>query len=397
MPNEMEVLAPERTTAERPMSKAGRTLVSFREQIELNRPQLQKMLPAHIPLERFVRVVDTAVQQNPKILDATPRSIFSAAMKAATDGLLPDGREGAIVPYNVKKKGEDGKDYWDTDVQWMPMIAGIRKKVRNSGEIATWDAQVVYENDHFDYQLGDNPFINHKPLLSGDRGGVIAAYSIARLKTGELSREVMSIGEIEGIRSRSKAKDSGPWKSDYAEMCRKTVARRHSKVLPMSTDLDDLMRRDDDLYDFNAETAAQPAAPALQNREAPQGLLNKMKALADGQSQPDPAPATSSPSPGKVDEASGEAGTDAGAQQSANKAPAETHDASAPAAPAAAPASEPSTAAKDPTAAAYLAGQEASKAGQKCTPPKELRNADRDAEYDAWVEGWQDHDAGKAG
>jgi hypothetical protein len=38
MPNEMEVLAPERTTAERPMSKAGRTLVSFREQIELNRP-----------------------------------------------------------------------------------------------------------------------------------------------------------------------------------------------------------------------------------------------------------------------------------------------------------------------------------------------------------------------
>jgi recombination protein RecT len=33
-------------------------------------------------------------------------------------------------------------------------------------------------------------------------------------------------------------------------MAKKTVARRHSKVLPMSTDLDDLIRRDDELYDM---------------------------------------------------------------------------------------------------------------------------------------------------
>uniref|UniRef100_UPI00195373C4 recombinase RecT n=1 Tax=Klebsiella aerogenes TaxID=548 RepID=UPI00195373C4 len=46
-------------------------------------------------------------------------------------GLLPDGREGAIVEFSGK-------------AQWMPMIGGLRKKVRNSGEIATWEAHVVY-------------------------------------------------------------------------------------------------------------------------------------------------------------------------------------------------------------------------------------------------------------
>ena len=32
----------------------------------------------------------------------------------------------------------------------------------------------------------------------------------------------------------------------YEEMCKKTVAKRHAKTLPMSTDLDDLLRRPDE-------------------------------------------------------------------------------------------------------------------------------------------------------
>jgi recombination protein RecT len=171
------------------------------------------------------------------------RSFFNACMKAAQDGLLPDGREGAIVEYNDRQRGPIA--------QWMPMIAGIRKKVRNSGEITDWNAHVVYENDAFEFELGDDPFIKHKPALD-DRGKPIAVYSIAKFKTGEVSREVMSIKEVEKVRAVSRAKDNqrGPWVQWWEEMARKTVARRHSKVLPMSTDLDDLIRRDDDLYDM---------------------------------------------------------------------------------------------------------------------------------------------------
>lgn len=200
--------------------------------------QFESALPSHIPVERFSRVVMTAIQNNQDLLKADRRSLWNAAMKSAQDGLLPDGREGAIVAYQGQ-------------AQWMPMVGGIRKKVRNSGEIATWDVQAVYANDVFEFELGDEPFIKHRPSLK-DRGEIIAVYSIATLKSGEKSRDVMGIGEVEKIRSISRAKN-GPWANPifYPEMAKKTVARRHSKVLPMSSDLDDLIRRDDGLYDLD--------------------------------------------------------------------------------------------------------------------------------------------------
>ncbi|ESW92677.1 recombinase RecT [Mesorhizobium sp. LSJC280B00] len=217
-------------------------------------------MPAHIPVERFMRVVMTAIQNNPDLLKVSRHSLFNSAMKAAQDGLLPDSREGAIVPY---------KD----QAQWMPMIGGVRKKARNSGEIATWDVHAVHENDDFDFELGDNPFIRHKPTL-GDPGKLIAVYSIATLKSGEISRDVMSVNAVEKIRTKSRGKNT-PWNDPifYDEMAKKTVARRHSKVLPMSSDLDDLMRRDDGLYDIEGASDKQVAGP--------RGLEQKLDALAD--------------------------------------------------------------------------------------------------------------------
>jgi len=222
----------------------------FRDQLSKMGEQFQAGLPAHIPLERFERVVMTAVQNNMDLIIKCSRaSLFNACVKAAQDGLLPDGREGAIVPYG-------------SEAQWLPMIFGIRKKVRNSGEIIDWDVHLVYENDQFEHELGDGAFIRHKRAM-GPRGELVGGYSICHLKDGGVSREIMSIAEIEAVRKQSsRAKsDKSPWNipAFFGEMCRKTIARRHSKNLPMSSDLDDLIRRDDDLYDMPG--AAEEAKP----------------------------------------------------------------------------------------------------------------------------------------
>lgn len=226
-----------------------------REQLSAMENQFEAALPAHIPVERFNRVVLTAIQNNPDLLACNRKSLFNAAMKAAQDGLLPDGREGAIVPY----KGE---------ATWMPMIGGIRKKVRNSGDIASWDVHAVYENDHFEFELGDDPYIKHRPALS-NKGKLIAVYSVAVLKGGEKSRDVMSVEDVEKIRALSRGKNT-PWNNPtfYAEMAKKTVARRHSKVLPMSSDLDDLIRRDDALYDIQGASDAEVKAPRISMTQA---------------------------------------------------------------------------------------------------------------------------------
>lgn len=229
-------------------------VVAFKNQVATNEHEFRAALPAHIPVERFMRVVTTAVVNNPDLLEADRRSLFEAATKAAQDGLLPDGRDGALVIYNTKAK-EGG---WIKKVQWMPMIGGVLKKVRNSGELLSISAHVAYERDEFTYELGDEEKISHKPALE-DRGRPRLVYAIAKTKDGGIYREIMTMQEVEKVRAVSRAKDKGPWVDWFDEMARKTVLRRLAKRLPMSSDLDDLIRRDDALYDLEGAREQQRA------------------------------------------------------------------------------------------------------------------------------------------
>jgi recombination protein RecT len=197
---------------------------------------------------------------------------------------LPDGREGAIVPFGDTDEDAPGGKASDT-ASWMPMIGGIRKKARNSGEISDWYAEVVHEGDEFDFQLGDDPHIHHKPSLNGGRTRkIIAAYSICKFKDGTIAREVMSIDEIEDVRKHYSRAKRGPWSDPiaYPEMCRKSVARLHSKQLPMSNDLDTLLRRDDELYDF--KQARQEGEKAKRGR--PSTTKAALDHFAGGDSNP---------------------------------------------------------------------------------------------------------------
>lgn len=226
-----------------------------RNQLTAMQPQFAAALPKHVDPARFVRVVMTAVQMTPSLLDADRRTLFASAMRASQMGLLPDSREGAIVTFK-------------NQAQFMPMVAGIMKLVRNSGEISTWSVQAVYENDQFDFCLGDEEHITHKPSLA-NRGKLIAVYSIVTMKDGEKSREVMSVEDVNAIRARSRSGNSGPWQTDFAEMAKKTVVRRHSKRLPLSTDIDGMIKEDDELFmpEQAAPEAAQvPEAPSAAKR-----------------------------------------------------------------------------------------------------------------------------------
>jgi len=237
--------------------------------------QFALALPEHVSPERFVRVVVTAVQSNPDLQKADRDSVLGAALKCAQDGLLPDGREAALVVYNTKVKDPDsGRDLWTKKAQYLPMIAGVLTKVRRSGELLTISAHVVYEKDTFSYTLGDDERIEHQPFLDGARGKPIAVYAVAKTKDGGIYREVMSVAQVEQVRAVSKAKASGPWVDWWDEMARKSVLHRLSKRLPMSTDLQQVFRRDEDHYDFRQQAAGAATLRRLHadfdEHEAPQ-------------------------------------------------------------------------------------------------------------------------------
>ncbi len=178
-----------------------------------------------IGAKKFLRVTRTAILKNPDLQSADPASVVSAALQCAGFGLLPDGREAAFVTFYDKKKQANV-------CQFMPMIAGLRKKAAEHGvQIA---AYCVYSNDDFTYELGLHPRIEHVPVRLGeDRGLMIGAYAVATDRDGLKYVDVMSKAEIDAIRSRSRSSDRGPWVTDYDEMGKKTVARRVFKQVPL--------------------------------------------------------------------------------------------------------------------------------------------------------------------
>lgn len=286
----------------------------FRGDFQRMGGEIAAALPPHIPAERFIRVVLTAVQGDYALLEADRKSLFEASMRSAQDGLLPDKREGALVIYGGK-------------VQWMPMIGGILKKIRNSGELVSIGAHVAYEHDHFVYVLGDEERIEHAPKLEGDRGKPRAAYAIAKTKDGGIYREVMSVADIEKVRNVSKAARKGPWVDWWEEMARKTVLRRLAKRLPMSTDLDDLMRRDDELYDFKrngraadqADRMFRPVASPLIDQIAPSDPAADEQQDEEGDEAPGIGPAVSQAGEhGGEADASGPQGEEGAGQQPAS-------------------------------------------------------------------------------
>lgn len=254
---------------------------AWRSNIQRMENQFARALPQHITPERFIRAAETAIMNTPDLRAADQHSLMGALMMCAETGLMPNGRDGAIVTFNAKVKGKNGQqDTWIKKAQFIPMIGGILRLMRNTGEIATIIAEVVKENDAFDYQLGDSPFIQHKPALK-DRGETIAAYAVIETKDGAKYRDVMSKDEIEKVMSISRARDrngnpTGPWKDWPDEMAKKTVLRRLAKKAPLSTDrLEDLTHRDDALYDLSAVQN-----PPSKNEAIASALRSKQEAIS---------------------------------------------------------------------------------------------------------------------
>jgi len=90
----------------------------------------------------------------------------------------------------------------------------------------------------------------------------------------------MTREEVEGIQKRSKSANNGPWKSDWAEMAKKTVVRRLSKMLPLSSEIMRHVERDDDQFEMRnvspkappsfilPEVATEPEAVAVESLPA---------------------------------------------------------------------------------------------------------------------------------
>jgi recombination protein RecT len=221
---------------------------TLRFQLEKRKDELRRALPQHISEEKFRRVVQTAAQLNPDLLTVNRQSLWNSCLRAASDGLLPDGREGAIVPFkdNNPKSPTNGQ----VVAQWMPMTYGLLLRFRNSGQFKSITANVVREGDPFEHWIDEHgEHMRHEP--TNDSGKPVKVYAAAMLKNGGTMIKVMTHAEVEKRRAVSRAKDGPMWREWWDEAAMKTVLRNLAKRLPTSSDLDRLMRRDDEPEAFD--------------------------------------------------------------------------------------------------------------------------------------------------
>ncbi|HBC0585284.1 TPA: recombinase RecT [Enterobacter cloacae] len=214
-------------------------LVNIKEDLDRELVQVQNLLPSHVSFDRFTHAASVAIANSEDLKVADRQTVINALVSCAKDGLIPDNREAAIVVFS--KKAANGS--WFKVAQYMPMIDGVLKRARQSGEISIIATRVVYENDKFRAWLDDNgEHILYEPTL-GERGAMLGALAYAKMKTGEFQFEWMNLDDINKVRSASKNSDKGPWVDWYESMSRKSVMHRLCRRLPNNSEIMEMLER----------------------------------------------------------------------------------------------------------------------------------------------------------
>jgi recombination protein RecT len=338
--------------------KPAHPMVQLRNYLDTRIGEIKTALPGNISPQLFARVIITAAQLNREILARDRASLWNAAMRAANDGLLPDGVEGAIVPFKGK-------------ATWIPMYQGLLKKFRNSGEFKWVSAGIVYDGEEYDHWIDETgEHFRHRPGDDNTNKKIRRVYALATTKDGGSFIADLSLGEVNKRRAMSRAsREDAPWKMWEHEMMKKTAIRVLSKLLPKSSDVDALMQRDEEaLYGVEAveerrQTMARPTdtAAALDAFGASSAASGEPALGSEGGAQES-----------KLAEAADMQASAARTSQSEK-----TPDASAPAA------------ADDSIIRAYELGKKAKDGGNRRNSlPGQYRDASHDAEAEAWLAGW---------
>ena len=214
--------------------------MSIAELIKAMEPEIRKALPEVITPERFTRMALSALNITPKLRECTPMSFLAALMNAAQLGLEPNTPLGQayLIPYNNKGVME---------CQFQIGYKGLIDLSYRNPQMQIISAQAVYENDVFEYELGLNPKLEHRPALE-DRGEVRLFYGMFKLVNGGYGFEVMSKAAMDAYaREYSKAFDSSfsPWNNNYIGMAKKTVIKQALKYAPLKTDFRKALSNDE--------------------------------------------------------------------------------------------------------------------------------------------------------
>lgn len=229
--------------------KKGKTIFDI---IKAGEQQFAAALPKHINSERFTRIAITTIRQNPKLAECNAESLLGSLMTIAQLGLEP-GVLGQcyLIPFKNNKLGT-------IECQFQLGYKGMIELLRRTGQLSDIYAYTVYSNDEFDIEYGLDRTLKHKPAFTNPegRGEIVGFYSVAILKDGTRAFEYMTKREVidheEKYRKGNFKNDI--WNKNFEEMALKTVTKKMLKWLPISVEMIENLRKDEQIHKLDEKT-----------------------------------------------------------------------------------------------------------------------------------------------
>ena len=231
---------------------------SFKDILTAQWPKIAAVMPKHMSADRLFQLAVSAYNQDPKLAECSVQSMLSCVMKCGALGLEPSAVDGLGRAYILPYRNGKTRTY---EATFILGYKGIIDLARRSGQIKTIHAQAVYEGDEFDNWEDDTgqkfKFRPGKGEHTPDK--LTDVYLTAHLKDGGFVFEHMNRAEVDAVRARSKAKDTGPWATDFEAMALKSVVRRAARWLPMSVEAQTAVAADETTPDYSGVLA--PVVP----------------------------------------------------------------------------------------------------------------------------------------
>ncbi|MDE2104911.1 MAG: recombinase RecT [Patescibacteria group bacterium] len=248
--------------------------------LEKYKQNIAMALPRHLTPERMIRVAITAVSQSPRLQECDLLTICGCVVQASQLGLDQSLDECFLVPF-WNKKAKNGRGGYDCQ-----LIVGYQGKIKlvsNTGELLGIKANVVRENDDFEFDDGIEPIVKHRYSHIKDRGKVIGYWAGVKLKSGFTSVSFMTVQEAEEHRDRfamTRSKDGkvfGVWIDNPDAMALKTCIHKCLKYVPKSADQQTA---------WNLDERAEAGLPQKFSIDVPLELQPAGSADAEGEGEP---------------------------------------------------------------------------------------------------------------
>jgi len=232
-------------------------------------------LPDHLQSKHFSRSLLTAFRKTPKLLDCDGASVGLSVLTAAQLG-LQIGVNGQAYLLPFKK-----------ECQLIIGYVGLIDLCYRSGFVESISADVICENDEFEYKQGLEQVLTHVPKLDGNRGKPYAVYAIARIKDSKTPTfVVMNKEEVLKVKGASPSAGSSysPWNGDFQnEMWKKTAIRRLVKLLPKSIEINSAMQ-----FENEQEERMKEVRATVMTEAASSGVQEKIRAQKAKQATQEP-------------------------------------------------------------------------------------------------------------